>query len=448
MKRYISLLLAFTFIVTAFSFTGCGEKGAVTVLDSDGNVIAVPETFDFSREDIEVPGYSSYVEIVLAEAASVLRLLYDYSDDEAEKALLKDGYTIKTSFVPEIYSAINSMNNDFGSDAVAVGCSVTDYDGNLLAVFSSDEVNYAASLQSPHSSFKPLSVYAPAMEEGIIDWSSMYVDMPYMTVDNGSGKLEEWPSNASGTYSGERVGIYEGVKHSLNTMAVHVLHDYGVTKSIQFLTESFGMDFSYEQSRMAVKGEDEIIGNIALGSLYNGVTTVDMAGYYQIFGNLGKYERPHCILEICDAEGKAIYKYESQKKQIISEDTAYIMNRLLKGVVETDGTGESAYCEGIEVAGKTGTGTYGEGNWFVGVTPEYSIAVWHSAATTGNIASSMFSRIVSYMPEANETRFKPSGTVRKTVLCAESGLLFSAGCMRMQVGYFVEGNEPDKCTEH
>ena len=448
MRKHIALITAVLLILSCISFVGCRSEKGITVLDSMGNLMGAPKKSEYSLEDIENEGYSAYIDAVLTEAAYVLSEKLDCTLSEAGKRLFRDGYTVKTAFVPEVYSALWQMNRDYESEKVNVGCAVTDYDGNLLAVFSTEGGNFALAAESPHSAFKPLSVYAPAMESGVINWSSMYVDMPYSTVYDSAGNLKEWPSNANGSYSGERVCIYDGVKYSLNTMAVHTLHDYGVTKSIDFLSDAFNIDFSYEKSRMAIKGEDEVIGNIALGSLYSGVSTVDMAGYYQIFGNLGKYEKPHSILEICDGEGESVYKYKSEKKQIISEETAYIMNRLLMGVCETDGTGEDAYCDGIEVAGKTGTGNYGEGNWFVGVTPEYSIAVWHSASQIGNFADVMFSGIMHYMPECKTEKFKPSERVSKTVICRETGDLFSAGCMRMQVGYYVDGSELKECSGH
>ena len=126
------------------------------------------------------------------------------------------------------------------------------------------------------------------------------------------------------------------------------------------------------------------------------------------------------------------------------------MNRLLTGVVERGGTGARAALPGMEVCGKTGTGELNESNWFVGLTPEYSCAVWHSNGGVGNIAPAMFSTIMYNMPtDMNTTKaFKKCANVYKSVYCAESGLLFSESCSRMQIGYYVRGEEPAPCPGH
>jgi len=449
-KKVFSLILAFCLVLCALPLMSCKVKGEVFITDKNGDSVAIADAIDPSDESLSSKGYKSYVQLVMIESQRLIAALYDLDGEAAEKKLLTGGFTVKTAFDPLIYSAMAQMERDLGSETMNVGCAITDYSGNLCAVFSSGEQNFAATPQSPHSSFKPLSVYAPAMEKGIIDWSTMYVDMPYLSLDDGRGNYTDWPKNASGEYSGVKTSLYDGIKESLNTMAVHCLGDLGVLESMKFLSENFGIDLSYEQSRYAVKGENEIIGNLALGSFYSGVTPVDMAGFYQIFGNLGVYEMPHTVTEIRDSEGAVIYEYEPDPKEIISEETAYVMNRLLMGVVSYGGTGVRATVEGIEVAGKTGTGELNESNWFAGLTPEYSCAVWHSNSGVGNIAPAMFSSIMSYMPEGANAKktFEKCPNVYKGVYCAESGLLFSESCSRMQIGYYVRGEEPETCRGH
>lgn len=450
LKRSVATVLLFALILCCIPMTSCKTKGEVIVTDKNTVEMAIADGIDPSDESLVAKGYKSYVQLVMIESQRLIAALYDLEGKDAEKKLLQGGYTVKTAFDPAIWSAMVQMEKDLGSDSMNVGCAITDYDGNLCAVYSSGEQNYAATPQSPHSSFKPLSVYAPAMEKGIIDWSKTYVDMPYLSLDDGMGNYTDWPKNASGEYTGQKTTMYVGIQQSLNTMAVHCLGDLGVLESMRFLTENFGIDLSYEQSRYAVKGENEIIGNIALGSIYSGVTPIDMAGFYQIFGNLGMYEIPHTVLEIVDSEGNTVYEYKSEKKRIISEETAYVMNRLLMGVVDYGGTGVRATVKGIEVAGKTGTGELNESNWFVGLTPEYSCAVWHSNSGIGNIAPAMFSSVMNYMPEGTNTtaEFEKCPNIYKGVYCAESGLMFSDDCSRMQIGYYVRGEEPEPCNAH
>ena len=175
-----------------------------------------------------------------------------------------------------------------------------------------------------------------------------------------------------------------------------------------------------------------------------------MAGYYQIFGNGGKYEAPKTVLKISDINGKEIFKREYAPKQVIKPTTAEIMNRLLREVVTPDGTGAKAKCDGIEVAGKTGTDETDSNNWFVGITPEYSCAFWHSYQGKNN-AASIFSQamgeIYKAKPEAKKT-FSYSSGLQRVAYCTETGKQFSTGCPLIYTGYFTKDNLPDFCNRH
>ena len=60
-------------------------------------------------------------------------------------------------------------------------------------------------------------------------------------------------------------------------------------------------------------------------------------------------------------------------------DRAYIMNRLLKGVLyDQGGTARGLYADdaGMESVGKTGTTNDNRDVWFVGLTPYYCSAFW------------------------------------------------------------------------
>ena len=148
-----------------------------------------------------------------------------------------------------------------------------------------------------------------------------------------------------------------------------------------------------EETIISQYGEEEVLGNLGMGYLREGVSPVDMAGYYQIFANGGKYYKPTAIYEIKDNSGKSIYKRNVSINQVIEKSTADIMNLLLQEVVSENGTGKDAMIDGLAVGGKTGTGE--KGNWFVGFTPEYTCAVWHSTQLEKNYGCKIFSKILN-----------------------------------------------------
>ncbi len=447
MKRTISALLSALMIASCL--WGCSkpqDEGSITVYDNDGNVIA-----EGSREKIQKSEYFAYLERVISEAAKIVCDIEEYDESEGEKMLFKGEYKIYTAFDKNAFESIEKAYGEY-EGCFSFGCAITNWEGVLIAAYSKsakgeDSINYSIEKTSPFSSFKPLSVYAPAIEQGIINWSSTFEDSPYKQLETAGGVMEDWPQNATNTYSYEDTVIYDALKVSLNTVAVKTLHELGVENSMNFLKESFDLTLSYEENKMKDLGEEEVIGNVALGYLYEGVSPVDMAGYYTIFSNGGTYSAPRAVLEIKDSLGESIYKDSTEPKQVISPETSYIMNQLLSGVVSLEGTGEAAYVDGVSLVGKTGTGTDYSGNWFVGVTPEYSCALWHSAFGEKNCSPDMFSKIVGGL-EIGPKTFIRTEEIQKLVYCKESGKLLSDKCRSVDLGYYGPDNIPEQCDIH
>ena len=443
-KKIISLLL----VITLFStFCGCGSKNALKIMAGDGQLFATVKSDRAVRKNPD----KAYLEIVVAQAVQILADINKINADEAKNLLYKGGYTVYTALERDVNENLAKALSEKDKET-EVAATVTDMDANIIAVYSTKKgkENFATTTYKPCSSFKPLSVYAPAIDSGVINWSSRYEDSPYKYVKNLEGVMRPWPANSSEYYSERYVYIYQAIKESLNTAAVKCLADYGVDKSIEFLETNFNIPVSAEKLASKAKGADEVIGNIALGLLTNGVNTVDMAGYYQIFANGGKYEAPKAVLKICDAKGKTVYERKHEPKQVIKTTTAEIMNQLLKEVVTKGGTGEKAKCEKVEVAGKTGTDDGGKTNWFVGVTPEYSIALWHGASVK-NDAAEYFGDAVNKIYE-NKTNFKRKfpykASLTRVAYCTESGKKFKAGCSFIRTGYYTRDNVPGLCDRH
>lgn len=420
MRRGISCLVAIGLLVAGLSGCQSKDKG-LTVLDVNGDPV----------------DNSAYVQVARQQA----QLL---TSEE-----LTEG-TIYTPYDPRLAQALKNAC-DLKLNQVAAGCAVTDLEGRLLAVYSTDEsVNYALQADSPYSAFKPLSVYAQALENGKINWSSHYEDSPYKQLADDSGQMRDWPANHTNTYTRQETSVYEAIRKSVNTVAVKCLADVGVSESIAFLQKKLNIRLSAEEYAIRVYGEEDVLGNIALGYLTEGVTPVDMAGYYQMFANGGKYAKPQAVMKLCDGAGNTLYQWESKPVQVISPTTAGIMNKLLQGVASGGGTGELAAVKGVQVAGKTGTGDDNSTNWFVGVTPGYSLAFWHGAYGS-NIAPELFGYAVEAIygaqPSAN-TNFVSYVHLQELVCCAESGMAVSGKCTRIEKGYFAAGDIPETCDSH
>lgn len=453
MKKTTICFLTVIILMETIFVSGCssGKRKKLQILDGNGKELVTLKNISDERTELDGNDCRAYFEVVLSEGEELISDLHGCSVEQARDYLLNNDCTIYTAFDNSIFNSVKKAYEKYGTDQLSFGCAVTDLHGKLLAVYSAgkeDEnyVNYASKKTPPYSSFKPLSVYTPAIENNLAVWSSVYKDSPIKKIERQNGKKTDWPANATGIYTHEDTSIAYAIKTSLNTVAVRCMQTLGVNNSLNFLERKLGLSLAYEKKKADVYGEEEVIGNVALGYLYGGVSPIDMAGYYQIFANSGSYCRPHTILKICDKSGKTVYDCRAEEQQIIKNTTAYIMNRLLQNVVSAGGTGEKARCDGVYVGGKTGTGDYG--NWFVGFTPQYTCAVWHGTELAKNHCCEIFSEAVSGFENKTGMNFSNCAGITKAVYCCESGMLFSEKCRKADMGYYVADLIPEVCNKH
>jgi len=210
--------------------------------------------------------------------------------------------------------------------------------------------------RQPGSAFKPIISYAPAIELKGMAPASVIDDVP---VKYGSYS----PPNYDNVYRG-LITMRTALTNSINVAAVRILMDHvGISNAINFANS---LGFSLNPKNCGP--------SIALGGLYHGVTTTQMAAAYGAFANGGVYLPPVAILKVESADGKILEEYQPKPTQVMKSSTAYLITSMLKDVVEK-GTGTNARL-GRPAAGKTGTTDEGKDIWFVGYTPDLVGAVW------------------------------------------------------------------------
>lgn len=431
MKKILCFGLIFSFLL---GLLGCSAPptGKVVLLDDTGNTLATVTSFAFQKEGLLNPAYAPYVSLALTHGVEALMETQSLTQEDAKEELMVGGYTLHTAFSGAVFTSLSVMGS--AHPDLGLGVAVTNLSGQLICAYG----DYATYQTAPHSALKPLSVYAPFIEYNKGGWSSMFEDSPYKQVDG-----EDWPKNAHGQYTYKSMMLYEGVAHSVNTLAVKALKELGTARSISFLEESFGLDLTGEKSLL--QDPDGALGNLALGSLTTPVSPVELAGYYQIFGNEGKYIAPNTLTKITKGE-QVVWENQTAPAQVISYETAFMMNKLLQGVV-TLGTGKEAKSAGVPVVGKTGTGRYENthDNWFVGVTPGYSVAVYHNYHKEGNIAPRLFRSAIMGFPHEEKTAFPTCSGVKTAVFCTATGKAWSPTCAGMVKGY-AKG-QVEECTQ-
>ncbi len=254
--------------------------------------------------------------------------------------------------------------------------------------FVHNKFNRATQLQRQiGSSIKPF-IYSAALEEGKT-LASLINDAPINTWDESQGTA--WrPKNSPPTYVGPaRLRI--GLAQSKNVMAVRVLREVGLDKTIEFMTR-----FGFQKQDLPHSE------TIALGA--GSLTPVQLAQGYAVFANDGYYLEPYYIDYVEDPYGETVYKATPKTicqddcdnqndenspyaKKVISEQNAFLTKRMMysniwgggrwnKGT-GWNGTGWRAQTLGRrDIGGKTGTTNDSVDAWYNGYGPNVVAIAW------------------------------------------------------------------------
>jgi penicillin-binding protein 1A len=416
-------------------------------------------------EDSQTTYQSYFVDQVFREVVADMVEQLGVTEDTAKARLYHGGYNIYTTIDPDIQEIAESVYEDrsnlnvksAGGQLLQSGITIVDVtNGNVVAMVGAvgekegDLVwNYAASNRQVGSSIKPITVYAPALDAGVITMASSFDDYPVRLL-NGS----PWPKNSPVGYKG-RVTLRTGVANSINTVAIQVVEALGLSNSYKFATENLGLTSLVAQD---LEGS----GALGLGGLTQGANTMEMAAAFAAFANEGVYNAPRMYVKVTDSEGNTVLENETKSNVAMKETTAYFMNDLLQSVVSS-GTGSSAKFSGMTIAGKTGTTSDLKDRYFVGYTPYYAAAVWcgypnpERISYSGNPAITMWKKVMQQVHEGleNKSFSKPSTGLTKVTICKDSGLLAGEACYadprqdRVYDVWVASGTEPtETCNLH
>jgi len=128
--------------------------------------------------------------------------------------------------------------------------------------------------------------------------------------------------------------------------------------------------------RLGVTAEIPEVPSICLGT--PDISVYEMLGAMSTFANKGTYIQPSFITRIEDKNGKVLEEFIPNSDEVFSEEKAYAMIQLMRGVVD-GGTGSRLrFRHHLEnqIAGKTGTTQKNADGWFIGLTPELAAGVW------------------------------------------------------------------------
>ena len=243
--------------------------------------------------------------------------------------------------------------------------------GGILAMVGGrpdyhDQYNRAVQAKrQPGSVFKPF-VYTTALDNGYPVTEQLLNQPVVLNIQNMDGTWVKWkPQNYDGS-TGGLTTFREGLRKSMNLISVRMVQqDIAPADQVKQTAK-----------RMGINTDIRAVDAIALGT--SEVFPIEMVSAYSALSNMGVYSKPFAITKIEDRYGNIIKEYYPDRKEVLSEETAYLMTSLMQTVMDR-GTGGSArwkYKFNRPAAGKTGTTQGWSDAWFVGFTPQIAAGCW------------------------------------------------------------------------
>ncbi len=426
---------------------------------------------------------SWYVDMAVEDVIADLMTEYGYSRETASRMVYNGGLRITLAVDPKVQGVLERYYGNvthfkvWGEELAQSGMIVIEpKTGDILGVVggvgekSGNRVqSYATTVKRPSGSvIKPLSVYAPALESGLITYASAYDDVPQKITGYGKYK-NTWPNNATLVYQG-LVNVNYALGHSLNTVPVEILGKVGINNSFNFLREKLGFVNLIEKAPLAGGGyvTDKVTAALALGQQSYGVTLREVTAAYTPFASGGEYRGNRSYLKVTDSRGRELLTKETEHRYALSSANATVMTKMLEGVIKT-GTANPVQLDNlVDVAGKTGTSQDSKDKWFVAYTPYCLCGVWYGyeyprpvEGKQKNTYLEVWDDVMTelhrsyFMPEGGKRHFVTDKDVVAVTYCKDSGKRMTTACYldprlnRAEVGYFVKGTEPKGyCTCH
>ena len=345
---------------------------------------------DFSQKetlDSEINDY--FVDTLIEDVIDDLAAKYECDKEIASQMFYNGGFKIYSTVNPSIQNIMEetykkesryfyeTRKNDEGeNERVQSAMTIMDYSGHIVGIVGGTGekivnrgLNRAYNVpRQPGSTMKPLGVYSLVIENDIANYTATVLDEP---VNHYYSYGKPGPREWFGEYMG-KVPLNYALRHSMNAVPVRLLEEVGVEESYKFLTEKLNFKHLIE--------DDKNASSLALGGCTYGITPTESAAAFAIFGNGGMYYEPTTYYKIVDINNNTILEQAKKGKRAIGEDTATIMNHLLREVVYKEGgTGRTVagYNYKMKAYAKTGTSSDTKDSWLVAGTPYYVGSVWY-----------------------------------------------------------------------
>ncbi|MBR4836535.1 MAG: penicillin-binding protein, partial [Clostridia bacterium] len=230
------------------------SQGVIT--DSEYNEAASKPLTVIAREDREDRFNSWFVETAIQEICEDMSHLYGITESAARLMLLGGGYKVYTTMDRSVQNTLEEYFEDYDnladetSNGLNYAMVITDSEsGNLLGIIGragekkgNRLLSHATTPHIPASTLKPIALYAPLIDQEMINWATVFDDVPVKFLENN----REYPKNSPDVYDGLTT-VKDAIRLSKNTVAVRLsemLTPKGIYNS---LIDNFGFDTLVER---------------------------------------------------------------------------------------------------------------------------------------------------------------------------------------------------------
>ena len=386
-----------------------------------------------------------------------------------------------------VNSVLNGENYNWIDDRVQTGVAVIESEtGKILAIGNGRSINarnnstarqynYATQIKrQPGSTAKPLFDYGPGMEYN--NWSTyqLFDDAPY-SYSNGKS-IKNWDGGYYGT-----ITLRRALSASRNIPALKAFQSVKNSQIKEFVTSlgitpeicSNGYAYDRETDRCVNKNDStDTTDTIALHEAHSigaftGVSPLEMAGAYAAFSNGGYYNEPYSVTKFVYRQTGEVVEHQSDKKQVMSDSTAFMISSVLQDVALTGGTPSNVAC-------KTGTTNFDDNtmstynmpgdairdSWVIGYSTKTTIGMWYGydSFTKESIAEGyvlhnvpatiqkdrLFNALVSAgaMESSREAFNQPASVVKVAVSPGSNPAKLAPPGAGAVYEYFKKGTEP------
>lgn len=307
-------------------------------------------------------------------------------EQQARREIQNRGYTIQSTIDQTVYDTMQNavanygymLDDGYGAGLVETGNVLMDNKtGRIIGFVAGRDYNVSQSnhalntVRQVGSTIKPISVYGPAIDQGMIGSESRLANYPTSYI--GGGELTNATNSGTNTFDTVRYAL----EWSYNIPVYHLN---------EAMKKQMGDDnFSYNNylSKMNYPADPGWAYQSApLGSIE--ATVLTQTNGFQTLANKGEYQQGYMIDKITDNNGTVIYEHKIEPVQVYSQATASIMNDMMRSVLDSKITTPfkdliatlNPALTNIDWIGKTGTTDSYVDSWLVVSTPTITLGSW------------------------------------------------------------------------